>query len=241
VADYLNVPTLNIDFMKPRRMRFHAPGGGIDGARNGLGQSITIEMTGGGIVTGSYEECFVQAPEEHEYANWIDAVMSGSFRFMNVPIKTDWAGPFPEINGIPTPIVSGIPHSDGSLFSDGSGYSPSTVSAETTASAALNAGILNLSIAGAPRALRWADWFSIKHATKGWRAYRYWKVISGTVADPIYSLAISPPLREATASGTKVEFARPRCVMQFPSGFSAPWEVEGFWRANPSFQFVEAF
>lgn len=251
MADYINVPTLNIDFLKPSRMRFHVPGSGIDGARNGLGQSISIEMTGGGIVTGAYEGCFVQAPEEHEYTNWIDALMSGSFRFMNVPIKSDWSGPFPLVGGIPTPIISGIPHSDGSLFSDGAGYIQATVFGTIAANAALNAGQITINIFGNSRNLRWSDWFAIRHSVKGWRAYRYWQA-----SDPVaitetvdgveytgqqYTLGITPALRQAVTAGMRIEFARPRFVARFPSGFSSPWEVEGFYRANPSFQFVEAF
>lgn len=241
MADYNDLPTLNLEILKPRRMKVHVPGLGIEGPRNGLGQAISLDYGAGGMVSISYE-CAAFDPEDHEYVNWIDARLSGSFRFMNVPILTDWAGIFPTMVGIkPSPYIGGIPHSDGTLFSDGAGYSQSTVYGEVTADAALNAGILNLSVTGATRALRWSDWFSIQHPLKGWRAYRYWKVISGDVDNPSYSLAIMPPLREAVSTGTLVEFARPLCVSKFPSGFTAPWEIEDFHIARPTFEFIEAF
>lgn len=252
------LPTLDIDFMKPRRAAFQVKGGGIDAGRNGVGESISIEFAGGGALFCSYEECFVQKPEEHEYFNWIAARMDGSFRFANVSILTDWSGPFPlNALGRPQPFVSGITHSDGSTFSDGAGYSQATVWGRVTAAAAVGAGTLSIRIYNASRGLRWSDWFSIYHpdvgATlgKGWRAYRYWESEAGVTGNETisgtsypyraYDLAITPPLRQAVEIDTRIEFARPRCVMKFPTGFTLAQQIEGFYRANPTVNFVEAF
>ncbi len=240
---YTDQPTLDVDFIKPRRMSFDTKGGGMDGGRNGLGESVSIEMTGGGIVVGSYEECLVFEREEHEYINWLAARLNGSHRFVNVPILSDWMGPFPsDTRGIPKPIVSGVPHSDGALFSDGAGYSQATVYGTIASAGALNAGVISIRLFGAARSLRWSDWFSIYHPTKGWRAYRYWEVQSVTQeTNPVYTLAITPPLREAAPLGQRVEFARPRFVGKFPSGFTLRWDAEAFWQSRPTLQFSEAF
>lgn len=242
MAGYLNQPTLEANFLNPVKATFDLQGSGLEGGRNGNGESISMEMTGGGIVTATYDDCLIKDKEQLEYVNYLGARLNGSFRCINVPIITDWFGPFPTIGGLPTPIVSGIPHSDGSYFDDGSGYSQATVYGETTTSAALNAGTITMRVTGADRPLRWSDWFSIYHPTKGWRAYRYWQVISKTnETNPVYSLAISPPLREAVTSGTRVEFARPRFVAKFPTGFTLPSVVEAFFVTQQSIQFVEAF
>lgn len=242
MANYINLPDLDADFILPSGMMFDVQGGSVDGGRNALGQSASIGMSGGGLIVGSYKNCFIHDPEQHEYINWLGANLNDSTQFINVPILTDWMGPFPRINGIPQAMVSGIPHSDGALFSDGSGYSQATVWGELTEDAALNAGVISMRVFGLARPLRWADWCSILHPTKGWRMWRYRKILSQTVeANPVYGLAISPPLREAATAGTRVELARPRCVMKFPSGFTLPWEIEGFYMASPTIQFVEAF
>lgn len=242
MAGYTNLPTLEANFLHPVRTTFDVVGSAMEGGRNGNGESISMEMTGGGIVTATYDDCLIKDKEQLEYVNWLGARLNGSFRYINVPIITDWFGPFPTIGGLPTPIVSGIPHSDGSYFDDGSGYSQATVYGEATASAALNAGVITMRVTGADRPLRWSDWFSIYHPTKGWRAYRYWQVISKTdEANPVYSLAISPPLREAVTSGTRVEFARPRFAAKFPAGFTLPSVVEAFFVTQQSIQFTEAF
>jgi hypothetical protein len=249
---YTGLPTLDFDFIKAGRWSFDSKGAGLEGGRNGLGESVTIETTGGGVFVATFENCYAQAPEEHEYINWVASRMNGSFRFMNVPVISDWMGPFPFINRVtPQPIISGIPHSDGSLFSDESGYSQATVFGTLGADASLNAGQITLNIFGATRRLRWSDWFSIAHPTKGWRVYRYWEssdpvdvtvTIDGVpVTGMQYVLSLDRPLREAASAGDRVEFARPRCVCKFPVGFSLPWEAQGFMRSSPTFQFVEAF
>jgi hypothetical protein len=251
VGKYTNLPTLYVDFIKPEEMSFSSEGDGVDGGRNGDGDSPAIDFSGGGKLIGSYENCWVQAREEHEYANWLAAYLSGSRRCINVPILTDWPGPFPFLNRTtPQPIVKGIPHDDGSLFSDGAGYSQATVFGTIETAAALGAGQVVLNVFGATRPLRWSDWFSIYHPTRGWRAYRYWEC-----TDPIdvtrtvdgfsyigqqFTIALDRPLREAVSAGDRIEFARPLCVMRFPRGFNLEWRVRGFWQSRPSLKFVEA-
>lgn len=242
MAAYINVPTLAANFLGPAKTTFDVVGSAISGGRNGQGESQTIEMSGGGLLVATYEECKIKDPEQFEYINWLGARLNGGFRFINVPIITDWWGPFPKIGKLPAPIVSGITHSDGSLFSDGSGYSQATVYGEVIEAASLNAGIIKMRVHGLSRPLRWSDWFSIYHPTKGWRAYRYWEVVSVTSeASPVYTLALSPPLREAVSAGTRVEFARPRFVGKFRADFTLPSVVEAFFVTQQTIQFAEAF
>lgn len=240
MADFLTSETLNLDFLKMAKVSFDIVGNAQDGARNGLGQSLSMDTSGGGIVTASIENCFVHHPEEFEYISWVAAHCNGSTRFINVSIWNDWIGPFPTVDGIPQTVITGIPHSDGSLFNDGAGYSQNTVYATVTDNAALHATTISMQLFGAAKKLWLSGWFSIQHPTKGCRAYRYRKVVSGTLETPIYTLVFDPPLREAVTIGTSVEWVRPKCVMKFPAEFTLPWEIEGFQRASPSMKFVEA-
>lgn len=253
MAVYINQPMFPVDFLRPTRAAFDVIGSGIDGGTSGVGEAISIETSGGGIVTATYENMVLEGPDErHEIINWLGARLNGGFRFVNVPIVNDKIGPFPVINSAVRPIVNGIPHSDGSLHSDGAGYSQATVWGEVRAAAALNAGQMSMRVYGASRLLRWSDWFSIYHAVKGWRAYRYWDVLSvsaegaatvsgASVTYRDYVLALAPPLREAVAAGTRVELARPTCVMKLMKGETIPWEYSGWYSARPTVRFVEAF
>jgi len=251
VSRYTGLPTLNVGFIRPEQMAFSVAGDGIDGGRNGEGDSPAIDFSGGGKLVGSYENCWVQAREEHEYTNWLAAYLGGSKRCINVPILSDWMGPFPVDGlGIPQMSISGIPHSDGALFSDGSGYSQATVFGTLDVAAAQSAGRITLNVFGAARNLRWSDWFSILHPTRGWRAYRYWECsdpvdVTRTVAGVVYTgkqyvIALDRPLREAVVAGSRVEFARPLCAMRVPQGFDVEWRVRGWWQSRPTLKFVEA-
>lgn len=248
MARFLDQPTLEANFLAPAKTTFDVIGSAIDGGRNGVGQGQSIEMSGGGLVAASYDDCKITDREQYEYINMLGARLNGGFRFMNVPIITDWFGPFPVAGNLPALRIDGIPHSDGAFFDDGSGYSQATIWGIVTENAALNSGILSIRAYGLARPLRWSDWFSIYHdGGKGWRAYRYWEVLSvspgsdevGEYQD--YVLALAPPLREAVAVGTRVEFARPRFVAKFKADFTLPSVVEAFFVTEQTIQFVEAF
>lgn len=238
MAAYTNVPTLEANFLAPASVSVDVMGSSVSGGRNANGESQTIEMSGGGLLTATYSDCKLTEPEQYEYVNYLGARLNGGFRFLNVPIISDWYGPFTGKKA----FISGIPHSDGSFFSDGAGYSQASVWGEVTEAANLNAGIIKMRVYGLSRKLRWSDWFSIYHATKGWRAYRYWDVLDVTTeTNPVYTLALAPPLREAVTVGTRVEFARPRFVAKFKDGFTLPSIVEAFFVTQQTIQFSEAF
>src|ERR1044072_5542456 len=250
VSRYSSVPTLDIDFIMPGNVAFDTPGGGIDGGRNGMGDAISINLSGGPVVTATVANCFIHEPEQFEYIGWLRARMNSGVRFINVPLLNDWYGPFPIIGGVPTPIVKGIPHSDGSLFSDGSGYSQATVWGKVMEDAAQYAGILRMRVYNPARPLRHNDSVSIYHEVKGWRAYSYWDVLDryDDGIDTVdgydfpfqeYRLALDVPLREAVPAGTRTELARPMCVMKFPLGFPLTTDIKGFCESSPTLQFTE--
>jgi hypothetical protein len=99
--------------------------------------------------------------------------------------------------------ASTVPFSDGSTFSDGTEFASVPIGATLTASAALRATTLSLTmIAGDLEA---GERFSIDHVTKGRRLYTVARVTGDEIT-------IRPPLREACDSGTELDFARPSVV-----------------------------
>lgn len=241
---YTNQPMFPVDFLRPTRASWDNPGSAVDGGTNGVGEGLSIETSGGGMITATYEGMVLEGPDERfEVLNWLGARLNGGFRFINVPIVNDKIGPFPVIRGAARPIIKGIPHSDGALFSDDSGYSQATVYGEFTEAANLNAGIVSMRVYGAARGVfRWSDWFSIYHGVKGWRVYRSWDLLDQTDEEnPVYRVAISPPLRQAVPAGTRIELARPTCVMKLSGGSTVPWAYDGFYSGRPTISFAEAF
>lgn len=256
MSRFLNLPLLDLCVLKPWSFSFDVPGSGIDGGRDGFGQSVSIETSGGGMVVGSYERCTIRLPEQHEYLNWLAARLNGGFRYIDVPIKTDRMGPFPVIGRGPKPFIRHIPHGDGSGFSDGSFYAQATVWGEVTEAADLNAGVVKMRVFGAARPIRWSDWFSIRHddgeKPRGNRAYRTWETLASvpgsteifgeTVAFHDCTVAITPPLRQAVPAGKRVEFSRPRFAGKFPRDFTLPWQADHVLNmTQPTIEFVEAF
>lgn len=234
--------TFQADLMAPDRFTIDVPGNAIDGGRNGVGENLSIEMSGGGALVATFEDCKIRDPEQFEYVNWLGARMNGGFRFINVPIINDWWGPFPTVDGVRVPFVAAMPRSDGTMFTEDDGFSIGSAYGQVTAAAAVNAGTIKFRMFGGARDIRWSDWFSIKHPNKGWRAYRNWDVVSKNDDDnPVYELSITPPLREAVTIGERVEIARPRFVAKFRQGFTLPSIVESFFVVKQSIQFAEAF
>lgn len=105
------------------------------------------------------------------------------------------------------------------------------------ADAALRAKTLSLTLEFLPAPLRAGMWLSIAHTTMSHRAYRIAEVVSqtGTAA----TITLSHPLREATTTGTAVEFHDPRCVMRLDGEMRSPSNMG--YAAGSAIRFVEHF
>lgn len=112
------------------------------------------------------------------------------------------------------PAPYGVPHSDGTPFSDGTLYGQPTIPETlTTVDASLRAVTLSLDNAAG---IQGGEYFSIEHPNAGWRLYLVGQVFGDQIT-------FRPPLREAVASGVRVEFERPRCVVRLidPDAYAA--------------------
>ncbi len=121
-----------------------------------------------------------------------------------------------------------VPHSDDTPFDDDSEYSSGGATA-TAAAAALRATTLTISIAS-EKPLIGGEMFSIEHATWGWRVYRIISIDGATIQ-------FRPPLREAIAADTPLEFDSPRCQMLLAGATSNPLNMGRF--TSCSIRFVE--
>lgn len=189
--------------------------------------TLTLNASGGNDWTLIFGDDSTQ-----EFNNWV-----GSLPLKRGTINRQYLKSFQ--TSLTTP-----PTGPTALFSDGSGYEQPTAWGQITEAAALNAGVLSIQLFGAARPLRWSDWFSIYHPTKGWRAYRVWEIRDTDNSDPdapIYTVAITPPLREAVAVDDRAEFDRPRCVMKFAADFTLPFELDQNRFSKTTIKFVEAW
>lgn len=131
----------------------------------------------------------------------------------------------------------GIPHSDGTFFSDGTGYYQPVIDVETYGDAELRDTTiyLHLNYCGD---LLGGESFSINHPTMGWRLYEIGTV--NYVDDIHVAVTFNPPLREDVPAGTQVEFDRPRCVMQLKAPSSMDLTVVPWTFNSANAEFIEA-
>ncbi|MBW7967585.1 hypothetical protein [Bradyrhizobium sp. BR 10261] len=138
----------------------------------------------------------------------------------------------------PAGIAQGleISYADGTFFDDGVGFEQPIIDI-TCGAASLRANSLAITVNRAGELLG-GESFSIDHPTWGWRMYEIATVdmassTSGTIT-------FNPPLREAVADGTRLEFDRPRCTMRLAQPSSMDLTVQPWTFNTADVDFVEA-
>lgn len=183
------------DLLTPRAERARLQGVAITGGQSVGGIVRSARMDGGGLWVIE-QEFFAHSRAQIKALRAIEAGLDGGTGEIVVRV---FETPFAPVGA----DASTVPFSDDSSFSDGTEFASVPVGATLTASAALRATTLSLTmIVGA---LEGGERFSIDHATKGKRLY----TVSRIDGDDI---TIRPPLREAVASGTELDFKTPGCV-----------------------------
>jgi hypothetical protein len=142
----------------------------------------------------------------------------------------------PVHSGLP-PVITGIPHSDGSFFSDGAGYSQSSikVSAASNLSFRSTSAVLGIEAAGP---LKRGMYFSVYD---GMRPSMYIITKPPEINGSTANISFLPPLRTAVASGAEVDFADPKLVMNLASADSGELALDmGRW-GRPSIELEESW
>lgn len=151
-----------------------------------------------------------------------------------VPIADQPQRPFAEGQT----VLPGVPHSDGSPFSDGSLYQTNALRyelAEPVKEGDTHAVIRRLS--GAP--LRGGEWWTLIHPGPGPRAY----CIGGL--DPevndVREVWFGCPMRSDMAAGSPIDFENPRTTVKNITPVKSLWpKAEPPFKAEVNFQFVES-
>ena len=183
------------DLLTPRGERARLQGVAMMGGQSAGGTSQSIRLDGGGLWV--IEQDFLFASRiQIKAARAVEAILDGGATSMIVRVSDQPYAP----SGLAT---SNAPFSDDATFSDGSEFLTVPPGAVTTALSALRATTLPVSLnAGS---LEGGERFSIVHPTKGKRLYVVMRVGDGEIT-------IRPPLREAAAAGTELDFLTPGCV-----------------------------
>lgn len=183
------------ELLTPRAERVRLRGVAMTGGPSVSGQVRSTRLDGGGLWVIEQDFLF-HSRLQIKAARAIEAGLDGGSGEIVVRV---FETPFAPVGS----EAATVTFSDGSTFSDGTEFASVPVGATLTAAAALRTTTLSLTtIFGA---LEGGERFSIDHVTKGRRLYTVTRVIGNTIT-------IRPPLREACAVGTGLDFTRPGCL-----------------------------
>jgi hypothetical protein len=206
--------------------------GNTMGSGQTTGASVDVRSDGGGFWMASLNNIRLRSASDTKLWRAIRNIANGGVTPLIVTCQDTVFAPFPtsavELNG--------ITHSDGTLFSDGTGYAQSIIDVTCNGGAALRATsmTMNLNYCGH---LQGGEKFAIAHQTFNWRLYEIGTVIqSGSVA----TITFNPPLREAVADGERLEFDRPRCTMKLVNAAAMNLNVTTYPFPLASVKFVES-
>jgi len=134
----------------------------------------------------------------------------------------------PYASGKEEPLIE-VPHSDGSSFSDGSQYQQNAISVVSVGVTAIGATVMSMRLINGAADLSGVR-FSYNHAL-----YQTGQVVS--VEDDIWTVRITPSVRELIPAGADLEFDRPTCVCNLmeDAGMQRSMNADRFERASVSF------
>lgn len=195
--------------------------------------SVDIRSDGGGLWTASLND--IQFWDQTFTLLWrsIRQLCNGGVNPLVVPRNDAIFAPFP----VGPRSYSPIKFNDGTLFSDGTGFTQSVITVEASGGAPLRATSMELLLINCG-ALVGGEAFSICHPTYNWRMY---EIASAVVIDSTHvSITFNPPLREAVPDGAGIEFDLPRCTMKLVNAASMDLNVTTWPFSLATVKFVES-
>ena len=208
-------------------------------AFNPRGMSVAGSPTMGGITPvteydsgywmASVQLAAMDAGAQVKAFRALRAQLGGGANPLLVPASDEGQTPWPLPGGAEANLNDGIPFSDGTFFVGGVGFFSPSIKVTLAADAALRATAITPTVTTAGD-IAGGEYFSI-----GERLYLLRQVLDNG------DWAIWPPLREAVAAGTRLNFDKPVCRMQLTGDSAMDLMLGRLWKgATPSIDLVEA-
>lgn len=156
----------------------------------------------------------------------IDTYLGGASGRIAVPAWAMDSAPY--LSGKEEPLIA-VLHADGSTFSDGSMYQQNAISVISVGVTAVGATVMSMRLINGAADLSGVR-FSYNHAL-----YKTGQVVS--IEEDIWTVRISPSVRELIPAGVDLEFDRPTCVCNLveDAGMQRSINADRFERASVSF------
>lgn len=230
--------TFPLSLMRELTVEWNLFAGNATPGQTASGAFPSLRLDGGGLWVAKLNQILLVDDDAVRAYRALRIAARGGARALYVP-RHETVQPWPlDENGRPITTYGDIPWDDEVLFDDDTGWDQPVIDCITVGSAALRATTLALRfIYGGP--LRGGEVFSILHAAQGWRLYEIEAVEINDDGDSV--VTFSPPLREAVADETQVEFDQPRCTMKLLSPDAMNFTLQTFPNDRPTAQFIETF
>lgn len=190
---------------------------------NGKSQVVSSDA---GIWKATFGNIVVRRRESVITYRALAALLDGRLEPILVPLCRGYQPIYPGASELG--LYDPVPHSDGSLFSDGTGYVGGSIKVTLASSAAVRATSIGVLVAYG------GDIQPGQHFSIGERLYRI------RTFDPASgAMTIWPPLREAATIGTELNFDDPVCRMRLASDDALDLQLALRRFGNPTVNFVE--
>lgn len=233
------VPEYSLVLLPPTDIEFDLMSASLQGGRSLSGLYSSVNISGGPVWTVTYRKLQLWKPDSHLYYQKLRNILSGGVRSIVVPFLNDYVVPLPpgQVLGAPTSRFSDL-----SLFSDSSQFTQDQITATASGAYVANAGTFSFL---APTGVTFigGETFSINHPTLSFRAYGITDIDSSAdqgTGNTLWTVGVTPPIRDVVADKTPLEFVRPKCVMKLAADGKMPWNPRIPWVAQPDVTFVEA-
>lgn len=213
----------------PSSLKPSLVGAAQSGGLNLAGEALFADLSGGGRWQIDFGESTLWTPALVKPWRQLAAAADNGATPILVPLADRLHQPLtPELT---TPDTFGL----SVWVDDATAWAADQVTAALTADAALRATQIHFDF-DAPVALVGGEHFSILHEAWGWRLYRIRRVISGGLGTGDATVCeIRPPLREASATDTALNFDSPRCTMRVEGDMDATVEMLKFGKGSATF------
>lgn len=194
---------------------------------------VQVVSNSAGLWVGTYDSIPVYSKSMIKCWRALDSLIEGRQGIISIPTWDFQRSPGSSDElGSNIWETRNIPHSDASLFDDGSGYTTSWSNVYLSSDASTGATTLYLTINDPIIDLEPGHRFSIND--------RLYQIKSVSQSDSAATVTIRPPLREAVSTGDRVEFDYPRVKMRLTD--DSAMNITLNYNANvfPTLSFIEA-
>lgn len=217
--------------LAPKGIAFNRRGMSIGGPP-GLGGRNQVAQIDAGYWIASLQQLAVGGPAAVKAFRRQMALLEGGAHQILVPVFDYSQAPFPD--GVTSWPPSATIYTDGTRFSDGTGYLDRLIDIVVAATAALRATRLTLTVNDADDIVG-GEYFEIGLG----RLHMITGIISE--ASPEITVSIWPPLRERVEAGATLNFDNPKCRMRLLNEGDDDIALQMGRYGFPDIQFIEAF